>query len=91
VGRESKRDFTRRACRKRLVEVEKNSAGAYVLGFGVEFAILDFVVLTFIAIRTSRYWIQANYRRKAHIEAPHHPPLMGLWLHRVCMFRKHSA
>jgi hypothetical protein len=60
VGWEGERDFAGSSFRDRPVEVKENSAGAYVLGFGLEFVVL----------------VQANQCGQAHIKAPHHPPFL---------------
>lgn len=60
MGRKCESDFELGASLDGAVEVEKNTAGTDVLGFGLNF------VGAF----------EANNGRQAHIKTPHHPPFL---------------
>jgi len=60
VRRKGERDFQFGPGRNRAVEVEKDSAGAYVLGLGVKLCGA----------------LQADNGGQAHVKAPHHPPFL---------------
>src|SRR5271166_2635989 len=79
MGREGERDFAAGSCGHGTVEVKENTARAHILGLGLEFVAFG----VFIP--------QANHRRQAHIEAPHHAPLLRTSLNPSLVFGKHSS